>query len=64
MAFRTAYTDILNDRLGVAAFRKSGAGQEFAEPAQLIDHRLAAFLTQLIGDLIFNLDFLHFFFRI
>ncbi|MNC52602.1 hypothetical protein D3C75_1019580 [compost metagenome] len=62
MTLRTAYSDVLHNRLRIAAVRESGAGQELSEPSKLIYHRFPAFLAKLIGHFIFNLNLFHFFF--
>ena len=44
-AFRAGNAQIFDDGLGVAAFREIGAGQEFAEASEFIDHGRPADLS-------------------
>lgn len=58
-AFRAGNAQIFDDGLGVAAFREVGAGQEFAEAAEFIDHRRPADFADLTRFLTGNGDLFH-----
>ena len=62
-AIRAFNADIGQDRLGIAALGKAGAGQKAAEPPVLIYHRRAAFVTDHIALLIFDDDLFDVVFR-